>query len=959
MSFEVAAVHATLGFKVEGAQEAARFTEQVTRAQEAMERAVGSNSAQVQKLANDLQGAVDRLRELQNGSATLEQALNTVGSTLRTMEADIQSVGAAMAEGNARLQEAQAAYDQVNDALRAQRKEVNQAAREHGLLSAQYKEARQIENELIATRKQAREAIKAEGDALVELAQKQQTLNAVRETQEQLPGVLTDQAAEVEVLTGRLDRMVASTTGAAAGMGVATNASRKLGGQMKITQSHISSAISAMQSGRLSATVLAQALQLLTGAAARLTAALAGVSIGAVALAGSIAAAPYLAVLGGWKLLNSEWGQAADRLNALNPEIVAVADNLKGLAGAVPVGAIAGALEQAENRLRSFGISEEQARAISTRIAEAAEVGQFLRPGQGDFAQVFDDIQRSIESLNFDRLRDLGINVNFIEQELERLANQGIGEVELQGHALNLVLGEMAANMDRATEAAAREKGTFAGLTADIRSMWAAAMESEEVRAAIDSLVGSFRSFLPVIAGIVKAVALLVVGFAKLVETILKVVDAVPAAFGVVGLLVKGLQQLGGTQLDDLGVGSLTDDLLSVQNGVDNLFDGVVQGTEKGISAFERFRDSLSGGFSIVSDLKNIGQAFADISDGLDPGEAFTYFEAINRGINNIAEQGTAQVLRSFEVMRAQAQELFNAGIIDKAAFDRTIFEIQKAQDATMPLIAEVDKLEREFDGAKSKAESAGGVLSGTLTPSVQGSGSAAEIAGGQFRGLASDIATAQAVAAKGIHVQITTSSSSVSSGGVGTSTGGAPKSIGGGTKSNAVVAASADKKFLPSTGGSTSSASGELGDKQAAAAAQEAAAAAKAVAEATASFPGAIKDFNDAFGIGSSGGGGGGGGGGGSSAKDEKLASIEEIKEFFNQVNSAILSGIRGGLVFSTAGNAIPLGGPGQFISSQGGTLIETVNLRGVWDFADPAAKREILRQLREALDELGAEVA
>ena len=45
--------------------------------------------------------------------------------------------------------------------------------------------------------------------------------------------------------------------------------------------------------------------------------------------------------------------------------------------------------------------------------------------------------------------------------------------------------------------------------------------------------------------------------------------------------------------------------------------------------------------------------------------------------------------------------------------------------------------------------------------------------------------------------------------------------------------------------------------------------------------------------------------------------------------------------------------------IDFQGGTLIEQVNLRGVWDFADPAAKREIIRQLREALAELGKEVS
>lgn len=77
------------------------------------------------------------------------------------------------------------------------------------------------------------------------------------------------------------------------------------------------------------------------------------------------------------------------------------------------------------------------------------------------------------------------------------------------------------------------------------------------------------------------------------------------------------------------------------------------------------------------------------------------------------------------------------------------------------------------------------------------------------------------------------------------------------------------------------------------------------------------------------------------------------------NQVNKAIQAGIRGGVVYSTAGNAIPLGGPGEFIRNEGGTNIGTINLRGVWDFADPAAKREIVRELQEALALFEAEVS
>ena len=103
---------------------------------------------------------------------------------------------------------------------------------------------------------------------------------------------------------------------------------------------------------------------------------------------------------------------------------------------------------------------------------------------------------------------------------------------------------------------------------------------------------------------------------------------------------------------------------------------------------------------------------------------------------------------------------------------------------------------------------------------------------------------------------------------------------------------------------------------------------------------------------------GGGGGGGGGGAARDRNLA-IEEIRAFIEQVNKAVMAGIRGGVVYSTAGNAIPLGGPGEFVKNEGGVNIGTINLRGVWDFADPAAKREIVRQLQEALAQYQKEVA
>lgn len=97
----------------------------------------------------------------------------------------------------------------------------------------------------------------------------------------------------------------------------------------------------------------------------------------------------------------------------------------------------------------------------------------------------------------------------------------------------------------------------------------------------------------------------------------------------------------------------------------------------------------------------------------------------------------------------------------------------------------------------------------------------------------------------------------------------------------------------------------------------------------------------------------GGGGGGGGSD-----LMNIEEIRRFMQEVNEAIAIAARGGVRIGTAGNAIPWEA-GTFVNTQGNNIqIDTMLIRGVWDYTDPAAKREIVRQLQEALAELSGEI-
>lgn len=99
--------------------------------------------------------------------------------------------------------------------------------------------------------------------------------------------------------------------------------------------------------------------------------------------------------------------------------------------------------------------------------------------------------------------------------------------------------------------------------------------------------------------------------------------------------------------------------------------------------------------------------------------------------------------------------------------------------------------------------------------------------------------------------------------------------------------------------------------------------------------------------------GGGGGGGGGGSDLMD-----IEEVRAFMQEVNRAIAIASRGGVRIGTAGNAIPFE-PGSFINTEGNQIsIDTILIRGVWDYTDPATRRQIVKELQEALQDLQGEL-
>lgn len=930
MSFEVAAVHATLGFKVEGATEAARFTEQVTAAQEALQSAVGNTSAQVQSLANDLQGAVARLEEVQNASVQLESALSEVGSSLSTLESDLSSTNSALDAQNQRIAEAQAAYDAASEAVTRQVVAVKEAAREYGLATAEYNKARDIEKELIKVRDEAEAAVRDETAAIDELITKMTVLNAVSSTQAQLPIVETEAAADVERLTGRLSGM----TGTIESSG---GALKKFGSEMVSSRTLMTGLLSTAQTGRITMGALTQTI---FSAAAAL-----GVW-GAVAGIAAIVAGVMVVKLAGM----------ADAMNAANPASLNLSRSLQDLEG-VDLTGLASQLDNISNRLTSFGVQNTE--DVASEIARIGSTLALLDGVTGNAAAGISDVQRALESLNFEKLRDYGFPVDELKARLEDLGDASEAtRREVAGQFLSAWTSASDV-LQEAADTAEREANTFAGLKAEVMKLWETGADSGVLQGAMAELVKSLRAlliaaqplikvmafFAALMAGgvfvAIKAVTLIVLGLARGIEGLLFVASKVPVigeAFKEAHSDVKGFaDRLEGAVFGNEEFGN------SASQAADDLFRFGDE-AENGATKFQKFRDSLSAGFSTIGNVKSIAQAFADIQDGLDPNEGLAYFEAISQGIDDIANKGSEAVLREFEVLRAAAQSAFNDGLISKDVFTQVIGDIEATEAVTKPLITEAQKLESQFGDVQTKADNAGGTLNGVLTPAVQGSGSAAEMAGSQFVALGDSIQYARNQGAAGINVAITTT------GGIqGTTTGG----IQGGTTGGKFTSGKS-----ATSGGTQFQARGNITSTTPSVSAVTPGGTIDTIGKAATDFTTAVQNSVKQFGFSPSG-GGGGGGGGGSSAVDDKLASIEEIKAFFVQVNAAILSGIRGGTVFSTAGNAIPLGGPGQFVSSQGGTLIEQVNLRGVWDFADPAAKREIIRQLREALDEFGSEVA
>ncbi len=944
---QVAEVYADLKFRVQGTGDVTASTRSVQRAMAEVQKAATSASAEVRVAGRELKASIDQVTAAARDAEAANAKISAAGDTIESLGQQVQQAGtrlqgmrADMASLESQTQGVSRAMKEIDGETRAFIENMVQGGASTQALSSVVAQATGVSREAArAWAEQSKEIIKLKND----IESLKESMGEDAELLGTAQGLGVDEAlADMEKQRRGLERTQRRAGDLSEGFDKVRGSSRRMNGALALNRTTLRGLVTSLRSGRVSSSLFAGGLRSIAAAAST-------VSLGVVGVAAAIAALPFAAVFAGWKVLNSEWAASADRLNTLNPRVVQLSRNMEVLSRQQGVGNLAGQLDEAIRRFQSFGIDRGQSTAIAGRIAEAANFAQFLDPAK-DASQVFQDIQRSVESLSFDNLRSLGINVNELEESMRRLASQGIPEAARQGEALDMIFAQLAGNADRVEAAVRRQHDSFAGLKADIASIFRAVSESETFRNAIKSLTGSFREWLPLIAGVAKLIGIIVVGVAKVAEWMTTVIDKGWMFFGLVGGFVKLMTELGESTegvagaFGDILPPGLEEKIKDILDGAKGGFDEVIEGAEEAKSAVEAFSDTTSTMRGFEGQIRGIVQSFGAMKDALDPGEVTDFVGNLAGALDFIGQRGAANVRASLEAEADLLKQFFDQGFLSLEQYQRGLEELEAKRAFADPLIRKVEEMERGFEDGKTAAErAASGIDSTTVAAST--ATSQVETLIGTLGSIPSDVGT-------NIHIGVSGPGAALLGGGgiavTNPITGevdmmnrgrrGPASSVG---TRNVTSAAPGTPGGIP-TGRHTDTSATIGADRGLARMAEEVQARKNA------------ENLENLFDSRGSLPGGGGGGGGGSQG-----ASIEQIREFFRQVNAVIMSGIRGGKIFSTAGNAIPVGAPGEFLNTKGGALIQTVNIRGVWDFADPAAKRQIIKELEESLAGLKREVA
>lgn len=472
---------------------------------------------------------------------------------------------------------------------------------------------------------------------------------------------------------------------------------------------------------------------------------------------------------------------------------------------------------------------------------------------------------------------------------------------------------------------------------------------------------GIAQGLIPVFRLLQAALALVNTVMEAVVETAAKAQRALAGFLRTVAVGIRPLQRWA----DFLDAGAQeTENLLKAMreapSRIDDFsfsIDGAASSLEQARAAARQFISDVRGGTGLIATIRNLGEASKALREGPDPSTALAFANAYEAAFTQVFEGG-------IEKIRA-LQEFFGRQFAEGRLGEKEFEALQKVLDATVAAYEPLQKEVNDFFGATQSAKTG---LQGT-TGAMQTATSAAYSLADGAETAARALDQMSGTYVVDIVQRVSTVGAGDGGGGIvggaiSLLTGGIPgigRAVGrsianrvrGGTPNRNPFVDETERlkrRFGGGTGrpASTPSAPGPWASPELAQVLRERAKA----RQAEENLDRVRRQAEELAGLFPRRGGGGGGGGG------PRGATIEEIREFIQQVNRAIIAGIRGGKVFSPAGNAIPLT-EGAFINARGGALVENVTIRGVWDFADPAAKREIVRQLREALQQFSKEVA
>jgi regulator of replication initiation timing len=934
-----------VGVDVSGITQAVSQIESVQKRVDELGRAAQTAAGQASGLTERFSAAVPELRrlnvemealksQLQSGAIELDRLSKSAFELAPSSEAATRSLTTLRSEGEA----LQARLSAVGVDAKVLAEQFNDIPPTMNEITAQSLRMRLAQQQLSGELRKDEKVVKEVADSVQrytviqhqEIAAAERAVEAhTKLNRVKLQQVRTDR--QLEQTGKRTVQLLDQVEGGARTGGRGRHAAARGGDIGGLNRTELTSIISVLTSGRIGATAMSMALfRLGDGFGKVLSAARAFLPV-LIAIG-----APLLAVKAAFSIMNSDIGKTAEALGVLNPQLRQTVENVASLKG-FNLKDTLGLLPAAANRLTSFGANN--GRLMAEQIARLAEPLQFLMPGQGDAGTAFTAIQRAVESMNFDSLRDAGFNVDELNNKLKQMADQGIGESTRRAFILQTVMEQIRGRGGEAADQARREFNTMADVMAQIQGIWDAISKDERLAQAGQAFVAALRDAIPFLVSVASLIATIFTNILRMAaET--KTLFTDPAGVNrrtlteelptARHLSLAERQRLA--RQKKIGAEFEVEPLEGFESNFEDAMDAINESLEtfntKGdiaASTAETLQSALaarSTGFGLVGQVKGLSQAIFNLNQEASVSNALDSLQAYEAVLATVVEKGPNQL----RLLRLQAEAMFKGGFFDEEEFAALTAGLDHVEAVTRPMEAEARKIRESMGG---QATAAGNTASNIATASSNMSGLAGETANatGVMYGLA-DAAGSVASAIAGFG-----SFRGAAGRGRGSVPGGGPRGPGG-----------ANVRFGPGSVGESADVEGRLNwatrDRE------------RRAAESALETQRNVLNEN-VFGFGAGGGGGGGGG-----AQDMK-ASIEEIRQLFRNIGQLIKIGTNNGVFFSPAGNTIPLGGPNEFLNTKGGTLIQTVNIRGIWDFADPAAKRQILKELEEAIAGLKKEIA